>query len=1470
MLNRTCFRIRFPFENRLLSEKTKNSLLKTKSLFIILFLLITGFRLAAQAPNADFSASKTEGCAPLSVKFTDLSTNNPTEWFWEFGTDQFSTLQNPSITFSTPGKWKVRLVVKNSSGINELIREEYITVYPSARVNFSASSNVACTPATIQFTDLTTVNGGTVTSWLWDFGDGTTSTQKNPRHVFTNIGYYNVSLRVKTANGCEVEVAKNRFIRVIGGVTPNFDFSRSGSCSAPVDVNFINQTTGPGDLTYRWTLGNGNTSTDKNPSTTYTTLGTFNVKLVATSSYGCRDSISRPITFSSNNTSFNAPDSVCPGKAITFTNNGNPVPTNASWDFGDGTTSKDLNPVKSYTNPGTYTVTLVNKYAECSGTFTKTIKVTSPPVVNFTSANALGCKAPYEVKFQDLTANASNWSWDFGDGGTSTEKNPSHTYQAPGNYSVTLTIKTTDGCPGSITKTSIVKIQEPGELSINGLPQSGCSPQTINPSVSYTSIDGIASYEWDFGIPGATSTSATPTYTYSTVGNYTVKLKVTTNTGCIDTLTLVNAVNVGTKPVVDFTVDNDTTCAGTEVTFTSNSSPATNWQWDFGDGGSSSEENPKYKFQDTGLMTITLTVSNNGCTEKLVKTDYVYTIAPVALFTPEFDCNNRLRVSFLNNSITDPTHGATSYLWDFGNGQTSTTESPTITYAAYGTYTVTLTATDGVCSYTRSQTLNLFELINNFSINKPNICRNEIFTLSASGTSQANIRSYTWQINGGAPFQGGRTLDTSLAVNGKYDVSLTMEDINGCTITTTIPDIINIVGSEADFTVVNNGGCANSEISITDQSSPAGTITQWTFNFGDGTNKTFNAPPFTHIYSGPGVFDIKLRARDNFGCIDTITRVGIATITSPVANFGAEDTLFCPGIGLQFRDSSAGNNLTYVWDFGDGGSSTQQEPVHAYSGPDSVYTVKLIVKDAFGCTDSLIRTNYIRIMAPVAEFSLLDSSAICPPLETRFISGARNYESLYWEFGDGNTSTLPNTNYFYNTYGKYTVRLHTIGYGGCRDTATAEVNVYNPFSALFFEYSPNEECNEIKVNFTVVPPPNTKFYLVFDDGAVDSSQATNITHLYNRPNVYRPWVKLVDSLECEVAIGNRPVIRVKGVLPLFDMSQRRFCDTGTVAMKDFSIGNDPVSTRSWDFGDGSPGSTEKNPSHYFNIPGTYIVTQHVTTVTGCENSYSDTVRVFRTPIPVITGPDEICLNELMTQNGSTVVPDSLTIWNWNYGNGQTSTEKDATIRYTSAGQATIQLTTSNLIGCSADTSKLVDIWPLPVIENVPEVIIPVGFGTTLPVTYSNNVTTWVWTPSTALSCTDCPTPFANPKFTTNYRVAVTDSNGCRATSHIIVRVICENRNYFVPNTFSPNNDGQNDIFYPRGKGIDRIQSMRIYNRWGELVFERKNFPVNSQVDGWNGMIRGKQAESDAYVYIIEVICDNAQIIPLKGNVTLIR
>lgn len=1431
-------------------------------------------KIFAQGATPDFTPSVTSGCSPLTVKFTNNTTpKDGTTYQWDLGNGVITTAVEPTTTYVyDPAKpvYTVKLNARRNNVVTQ-IEKSIITVFPSPSVNFRASNNIACAPAAIVFTDLTTPSN-VITSRLWDFGDGSTSTAANPTHVYNNIGYYNVTLTITTNNGCTVTAARNRFMRIISGVTPNFDFSRSTNCSAPVNVNFINQTTGPGVLTNQWFLGNGDYQTVKNPSTTYNSLGTYTVKLITTSNYGCKDSISRPITFAANNTSFSAPDSVCPNSNVSFINQGSTTPTNARWDFGDGTFSNDLNPIKSYPVPGTYTVTLVNQYADCSSSFSKTIKVTPPPALGFTAGNVLACQAPFTVNFQDTTNNSTGHLWDFGDGTTSTDKNPAHTYTAPGQYNVTLTLTNSLGCPSSVTKLNFVRIVPPSDIAITANPVEGCVPFTFRPTASINSIDGVASYAWDFGTAGGTGTGISPNFTYTSTGKFVVKLTITTNTGCVETYTFPDTIRVGTKPTVDFSTPTTLTCAGDTVNFTSTSSPADRWLWDFGDNSSSNEENPGHLYQDTGWMNVTLIAWNNGCADTLTKPNLLRTIAPVALFAPVYNCANPLSVSFTNTSITDASHGPTTYFWDFGNGQTSTLQNPPPqVYPALGSYTVKLTVTDPQCDYTRTLPIELFRIFPDVVADKPQYCRGDKITLSLPGSiDQSKVKSVSWQIGAGTPVIGGASFDTAIFVNGNYNVTVSITDNNDCVTSVTKNALIKVVGSVNDFTVTNNGGCVNTQITLNDQSTPPGTIVNWNFNYGDGQSESFTAPPFVHIYNQVGTYTIKLTTTDNLGCTDTTTKVAVAAVTKPFVNFGAADTLYCPNLPIQFGDTSIGVNLTYQWFFGDGGTATGKTPTHAYPVVDSSYTVKVIATDGNGCIDSLVRTNYIRIVSPKPLFSVLDTSSICPPLETKFFSNALDYDSLYWNFGDGNTSTLPNTSNFYNTYGSYTAKLIVRGYGGCMDSASVNVNVYNPVSSSIFTYGPLEDCNTLDATFNVTPPPHTKFKLIFGDGAIDSSQNSTISHTYTKPGIYSPSLLLTDSLDCQVSVGGTNRITVNGILPDFGMDKRAFCDTGTVAFRDFSLdGSDSIITRTWTMGDGNSMSGLQFSYNYAN-PGTYIVREDLLTIKGCTNSFTDTVRVYRTPIPVIVGPNEICLNNNLQLNATTVVPDTLTNWRWTYGNGSTSTAPSIINRYTVAGQQTVLLSASNKLGCSNDTSSLVTVWPLPVITNIPEIVMPIGSSVVLPMNYSSNIETWTWQPPTNLSCVDCPTPVANPRFTTNYRVAVVDSNGCEALSSIVVRVICIDKNYFIPNTFSPNNDGQNDVFFPRGNGVDRIQSMRIFNRWGELVFDKKNFPANSKSDGWNGTIRGVPAQSDAYVYIIEVICDNGQIVPIKGNVTLIR
>jgi gliding motility-associated-like protein len=152
----------------------------------------------------------------------------------------------------------------------------------------------------------------------------------------------------------------------------------------------------------------------------------------------------------------------------------------------------------------------------------------------------------------------------------------------------------------------------------------------------------------------------------------------------------------------------------------------------------------------------------------------------------------------------------------------------------------------------------------------------------------------------------------------------------------------------------------------------------------------------------------------------------------------------------------------------------------------------------------------------------------------------------------------------------------------------------------------------------------------------------------------------------------------------------------------------------------------------------------------------------------------------------------------------------------------------------------------------------------------SNITSYLWGPEESLNCTTCSNPIATPNETTSYILTGISSNGCRKSDTVTVFVICDNSQVFIPNTFSPNGDGQNEVFYPRGKGIKEIKSFRIYNRWGELVFEKRNIPLNDEANGWDGRYNGSEASSDVYVYVIDAICDNGSALSWKGDISLLR
>ena len=202
---------------------------------------------------------------------------------------------------------------------------------------------------------------------------------------------------------------------------------------------------------------------------------------------------------------------------------------------------------------------------------------------------------------------------------------------------------------------------------------------------------------------------------------------------------------------------------------------------------------------------------------------------------------------------------------------------------------------------------------------------------------------------------------------------------------------------------------------------------------------------------------------------------------------------------------------------------------------------------------------------------------------------------------------------------------------------------------------------------------------------------------------------------------------------------------------------------------------------------------------------------------------------------------------------------------------TYTVTGTDSAHCFTDSKNVtITVLPVPTVQAGPDVTGSAGTPATIPITNSGDVVSWSWTPPNGLSCDTCPDPMASPANSTQYTVTVRNAAGCTAQDTVTVFITCNNGNIFLPNTFSPNGDGMNDVFYPRGKGISLVKSLRIFNRWGQLVFERDNFPINDRSAGWDGTYGGQKLSPDAYIYLCDVICENNAEIQLKGDVTLLR
>ena len=404
-----------------------------------------------------------------------------------------------------------------------------VILIPSPIPDFNYAG--VCPNDTTAFSDATTTVGNIV-SWDWDFGDGNTDTVQNPTNIYPTNGNYNVTLVVVSNNGCVNSITQTITIQPL----PTAGFVSSAQCFVD-SVYFTDiSTTGNGIITgWNWDFGDSDTSSAQNPSHFYFSPGSYNVTLIAMSSFGCLDTITQAITVQPAPNAAFGNNSVCLNETTIFTDSSTTSFGNViswQWDFGDGNTSTSQNPTNTYLSDGTHNVQLiVSSDNGCSDTLIQTIVIYPLPVANYGDSGHCENQAIYFYDSSIVSADSIiSWQWIFGDGGMSTDINPTHIYFPAGSYGLTLVVESNYGCFDTLNEV----------ITIDPTPLADFTVLTPIVNLDITSefednSTGANSWYWDFGDALGISTAQNPTHQYNLAATYVVTEIVTNLFGCMDT-----------------------------------------------------------------------------------------------------------------------------------------------------------------------------------------------------------------------------------------------------------------------------------------------------------------------------------------------------------------------------------------------------------------------------------------------------------------------------------------------------------------------------------------------------------------------------------------------------------------------------------------------------------------------------------------------------------------------------------------------------------------------------------------------------------------------------------------------------------------------------------------------------------------------------------------------------------------------
>jgi len=711
------------------------------------------------------------------------------------------------------------------------------------------------------------------------------------------------------------------------------------------------------------------------------------------------------------------------------------------------------------------------------------------------------------------------------------------------------------------------------------------------------------------------------------------------------------------------------------------------------------------------------------------------------------------------------------------------------------------------------------------------------------------MTSYYWAYGDGSLGTVTRAASTHTFVTaGTFSTNEIVTDNVGCRDTVSL-SLVTVWRPAASFYVSTATPCINMPVTFTNTST--GGVTQH-WSFGDGGTSTSVSP--VHAYSATGLYTVQLAITDAHGCTDTATFVSLIHVANPHASFYMSDSAsICPPLTVHFISTSTGAS-SYYWDLGDGSSS-------ASSGPSNVYiirkldTIRLIITDINGCKDTAY--GHVNVFGYAGAFQYTPDTG-CAPLHVHFHATTLNVPNILWDYGDGATSTLSYTDvstHDYTVPGKYIPKLILSNGTACKNSNVGLDTIKVDAIYTGFKIFPNPVC--IGDTFMLADTSWSFFSTITSKNwSIDGNTSTADSPSFYIPSVgtYPATLNVVDGWGCpgtkttNVVINPLPEIRATPDTVICVGDSATLYGYGGVSY----IWSPPIALS----------CTACNPT-YSKPPGVTTYTVTGTDAVGCVNWDTVTVSLRTKTTAVAHADTEICAGDPI------MLYDSFaTKFTWWPPVGLSSTTianpiatLTATTKYTIIAQ---------LGSCIADTDYIVVyVHPVPTVDAGPDQTVLEGETAQLNAS-GTLIQSYLWANAVTLSCSTCANPVASMSVATTYTVTASTNWGCKASDTVRIHILCDKSQLFIPNSFTPNHDGQNDKFYPRGVGIRIIKSFRIYNRWGQLLFERTNIALNDESNAWDGSYMGDIPHPDVYVYVIDAVCETGAPINVKGDVTIIR